>query len=375
MPLPLSLLSPIPLSDPHLFSRSPVMVVQANNHAASTTTTAAAARADADAVDDHHHHHNTHQFSQQPPSSSLSDHLTTPTCSGTTSASDLRRGLIVQNNTVAAVMGFEDSKGAQISNDDASKASVTPTRGATAVQQNNNNGRTLSCSDTKQEQVGRWFDGDKAIPPKKRRGMGFNCFVDNSSTIIDDKEKETMMTTRMMVKWKTDNEEETKDMEIGKGSEEVAVVVAAAVSAKKGNLKRGNTIMEGSRCSRVNGRGWRCCQPTLVGYSLCEHHLGKGRLRSMTSSSSARARSSKKKATKLALGRDEEEEEEEEESGAVDSEKKLERMSSLGNKRVKLGVVKARSLSSLLGQTNTMNMVADHANMQLHENINNLDPQ
>ena len=40
--------------------------------------------------------------------------------------------------------------------------------------------------------------------------------------------------------------------------------------------------MEGSRCSRVNGRGWRCCQQTLVGYSLCEHHLGKGRLRSMT---------------------------------------------------------------------------------------------
>lgn len=39
-------------------------------------------------------------------------------------------------------------------------------------------------------------------------------------------------------------------------------------------------LMEGSRCSRVNGRGWRCSQPTLVGYSLCEHHLGKGRQRS-----------------------------------------------------------------------------------------------
>ncbi|KAI4365437.1 hypothetical protein MLD38_021421 [Melastoma candidum] len=41
--------------------------------------------------------------------------------------------------------------------------------------------------------------------------------------------------------------------------------------------------MEGSRCSRVNGRGWRCGRQTLVGYSLCEHHLGKGRLRSTTS--------------------------------------------------------------------------------------------
>lgn len=38
-------------------------------------------------------------------------------------------------------------------------------------------------------------------------------------------------------------------------------------------------LVAGSRCSRINGRGWRCSQPTLVGYSLCEHHLGKGRLR------------------------------------------------------------------------------------------------
>lgn len=49
----------------------------------------------------------------------------------------------------------------------------------------------------------------------------------------------------------------------------------AAGGAKK---RRGPAVlMEGSRCSRVNGRGWRCSQPTLVGYSLCEHHLGKGR--------------------------------------------------------------------------------------------------
>uniref|UniRef100_A0A0A9G205 WRC domain-containing protein n=1 Tax=Arundo donax TaxID=35708 RepID=A0A0A9G205_ARUDO len=39
-------------------------------------------------------------------------------------------------------------------------------------------------------------------------------------------------------------------------------------------------LLEGSRCSRMNGRGWRCSQPTLVGYALCEHHLGKGRMRS-----------------------------------------------------------------------------------------------
>ncbi|CAM0147351.1 unnamed protein product [Urochloa decumbens] len=38
-------------------------------------------------------------------------------------------------------------------------------------------------------------------------------------------------------------------------------------------------LLEGSRCSRKNGRGWRCSQPTMVGYALCQYHLGKGRMR------------------------------------------------------------------------------------------------
>ncbi|GJN22432.1 hypothetical protein PR202_gb09992 [Eleusine coracana subsp. coracana] len=48
-------------------------------------------------------------------------------------------------------------------------------------------------------------------------------------------------------------------------------------------------LLEGSRCSRVNGRGWRCSQPTLVGYSLCEHHLGKGRMRAAAAAGRASA--------------------------------------------------------------------------------------
>lgn len=44
-----------------------------------------------------------------------------------------------------------------------------------------------------------------------------------------------------------------------------------------------NNEAEGSQCRRRNGRGWRCSQRTLVGYSLCEHHLGKGRLKSVNS--------------------------------------------------------------------------------------------
>uniref|UniRef100_A0ACD5YUY9 Uncharacterized protein n=1 Tax=Avena sativa TaxID=4498 RepID=A0ACD5YUY9_AVESA len=67
----------------------------------------------------------------------------------------------------------------------------------------------------------------------------------------------------------------------------------AAVHGKQGIKSDGPkrrrspaVLLEGSRCSRVNGRGWRCSQPTLVGYSLCEHHLGKGRQQSRSAANS-----------------------------------------------------------------------------------------
>ena len=91
-------------------------------------------------------------------------------------------------------------------------------------------------------------------------------------------------------------------------------------SNNSGKIKRRApaVLMEGSRCSRVNGRGWRCSQQTLIGYSLCEHHLGKGRLRSI---SSVRVRSS----NNVGTGKPK-------------------------KKEVKVGVVKARSMSSLLDE-------------------------
>jgi len=48
-------------------------------------------------------------------------------------------------------------------------------------------------------------------------------------------------------------------------------------------------LLEGSRCSRKNGRGWRCSQPTMVGYALCQYHLGKGRMRSAAAAAAARS--------------------------------------------------------------------------------------
>ncbi|XP_023547034.1 growth-regulating factor 9-like [Cucurbita pepo subsp. pepo] len=107
---------------------------------------------------------------------------------------------------------------------------------------------------------------------------------------------------------------------------------------------RGGALMEGSRCSRVNGRGWRCCQQTLVGYSLCEHHLGKGRLRSMNS---VRSRSSP--ATVV---------EKEDNKKPSPSPSPRPPLTLTSKKRTKLGVVKARSISSLLGQPDGVMAVA-----------------
>ncbi|PAN25252.1 hypothetical protein PAHAL_4G286800 [Panicum hallii] len=78
------------------------------------------------------------------------------------------------------------------------------------------------------------------------------------------------------------------------GALQLALVPAVAVSGSNGGggakKRRGPAVLlEGSRCSRVNGRGWRCSQPTLVGYSLCEHHLGKGRMRSAAAAAAAAA--------------------------------------------------------------------------------------
>ncbi|KNA24757.1 hypothetical protein SOVF_012940 [Spinacia oleracea] len=315
-----------------------------------------------------------------PPSS---DHFTTPP---SWPSSDLHQHRRLDNTNVGATR-FEDVEGVQISSTAPILHQVSPTTRAAGASENNNNGRLLFLSNNK-DRVGRWCDGDKAIPLKKRRGFGFGfgfgfnntTFAENSSTIIttdedgDDTTTTSTITEMIIMKCNdiNDDADEKQDAVVVAPPPPPGPAAAAAASVKKGNGKRGNTILEGSRCSRVNGRGWRCCQPTLVGYSLCEHHLGKGRLRSM-SSASAKSRSSKNKkkshstTTEFAIGRDEERSHHTVDD--VREKKKLERMNSFGNKRVKLGVVKARSLSSLLGQTN------NHASMQQHENISNLDYQ
>ncbi|RWW51827.1 hypothetical protein BHE74_00041787 [Ensete ventricosum] len=130
----------------------------------------------------------------------------------------------------------------------------------------------------------------------------------------------------------------------------VAVVRSGNGTISSGKRRRSPAVlMEGSRCSRVNGRGWRCCQQTLVGYSLCEHHLGKGRLRSM---SSVRGQLGTSKPKWSANGRNgvvpsTSPEQRRQHPPAVAADNGMQKM----EETKKIGMVKARSISSLLDNT------------------------
>nr|GMD44319.1 WRC protein [Ipomoea batatas] len=203
--------------------------------------------------------------------------------------------------------------------------------------------------------------GEREVPLKKRRGNGFEKYVVGKET--------TKKPPKMKSKTNKKCVQES-------GDHGAAAAAAGGGGDNNGRYdavkksKRGSEIVEGSRCSRVNGRGWRCCQQTLVGYSLCEHHLGKGRLRSVnavknrqmgeftnaetkphnTEESAETSWDSSKEKPLLLLENSEDDD---------DDNNEREKPSSGAKKRVKLGMVKARSISSLLGQTD--NLVATKA--------------
>ncbi|KAF5473369.1 hypothetical protein F2P56_009984 [Juglans regia] len=211
-----------------------------------------------------------------------------------------------------------------------------------------------------------WCDGEKSFPPKKRRSSFERSRSREDAMMERDKIK---MKTKMKTEMISSNKcaQQINNEELGEEKETKARGLEST-GAKKLRA-RGGALMEGSRCSRVNGRGWRCCQQTLVGYSLCEHHLGKGRLRSMTS---LRSRSLAGSNTLTALKRDESEPLSTTSSSLLENELKDSVLDNGGEdedenkplmftkKRMKLGMVKARSISSLLGQTNNGTVVADH---------------
>ncbi|KAK3030804.1 hypothetical protein RJ639_037185 [Escallonia herrerae] len=209
-------------------------------------------------------------------------------------------------------------------------------------------GSGLLLSPSASHQVlGEWGEGSKAGPLKKRRRRSFQRGL---------QEEEAVRKMKARVKNK-EYKQPSGDEEEDEKKESIQGGLGSTTSAKKG--KRGSVLKEGSRCSRVNGRGWRCCQQTLVGYFLCEHHLGKGRLRSMTrarngamadcSTAAAEVEPAHvQREEKLVLGdcdNDQNQAHEHHHHNDKEDKKSL----TVTKKRMKLGVVKARSMSSLLG--------------------------
>ncbi|CAK7342322.1 unnamed protein product [Dovyalis caffra] len=328
VPLPLSSLSPVPLSDPQ-FSRDPVVQLQLHNNPLQNLPQEPQRFA---------------CFDSQP-----SDQPNQP-IGGGSNGQDCSDGAgAPQENKI---MLEKDERGREGERShDTRKGSFMGAEIETV---------NLTPSSSSRQGVRRWGEGEKAFPLKKRRGS-FERRSDDDEVIMEkDKKMKTKM-NKKCVQQKANNKEEVESKEIIKEGVDVTTNNAADSVKKKA---RGGALMEGSRCSRVNGRGWRCCQQTLVGYSLCEHHLGKGRLRSMTSvRSRSMARTAPKKAAEpkplssssLSLeekerkllspddtkldGHDPDEDED-------DKQKPL----MIAKKKVKLGIVKARSISSLLGQ-------------------------
>ncbi|KAK1397684.1 Growth-regulating factor [Heracleum sosnowskyi] len=239
----------------------------------------------------------------------------------------------------------------------------------------------------------RWFD-EKV--PLKRKGQETMLMLEE-----EEKKMKPKMKSKANKKCTSTSGMQQSHSEQGKVGTDDSSSTPNNNSVKKMN-KRGGALMEGSRCSRVNGRGWRCCQQTLVGYSLCEHHLGKGRLRSISnvkartkaptvvattiapqvdttntttndiptndnlssknvlvSSSVVQPPVGDRKDTMLLDGScydDDDDEEDEDENEDEDDDdyngEETNKAVVVKKKRMKLGMVKARSLSSLLNQTN-----------------------
>ncbi|KAK9290952.1 hypothetical protein L1049_009132 [Liquidambar formosana] len=342
VPFPLSSLLPTPLSDLRL-NRSPVVQQQHNHHEEILTHPKANLSLGEDGKATHVHLQPSDQPNQTLPPIG--------TCEAQKEKEEEEKKKHCLELMVQREEGEEEDKRGR--KEEEEKKSNDTRKGSVLGAETGTEVLPLSSSS---HQVGRWFEGEKAFPLKKRRGS-FNRRANEETIVEKEKKMKTKMKTKMNKKYaqQKDSEEAEKETKEGLGHNNN--------SAKK--RARGGALMEGSRCSRVNGRGWRCCQQTLVGYSLCEHHLGKGRLRSMTSVRSRAMAAPKKDDTKLLSSSSSslivEKQPDHMLSNDDDNDEDEKKPLMIAKKRMKIGMVKARSLSSLLGQTNNAVAVADNS--------------
>ncbi|RZS24215.1 hypothetical protein BHM03_00057269 [Ensete ventricosum] len=211
--------------------------------------------------------------------------------------------------------------------------------------------------------LGRVQVGDTAFLTKEKRGGNdYGCGNRGSEDKLEEKPKKRRRGGKAKMRNSSVDNSACSRVNGSDHAGRESEVKEEEEEPMNGNVPNGKkrrspaVLMEGSRCSRVNGRGWRCCQQTLVGYSLCEHHLGKGRLRSMTSVrgqlGTTTARSERSSGGTTTIPPEEEEKlwPQQYNAGEIKMEEDNEKTSTL--KRKKVGMVKARTISSLLDQTN-----------------------
>ncbi|KAK8563307.1 hypothetical protein V6N13_007729 [Hibiscus sabdariffa] len=354
VPLPFSSISPVPLSSDPNFNRPPMAVVQLPLRQQQLPPPPPPPTTPF-CFDPHHpseSDHPNHSIGQPLPTQALDSSA----FHGTTTHGGEQLMKTKQDYSVLKPGGGGEEEKQQQQKNDSGKTSVLGEELGTQL---------LSQSSSSQHQaVGRWGEGEKPFPLKKRRGSAQGD-VDDTIMAKNAYNKRAVKSNAGKMKTKLNMklvQQRSNDEQVMNESNGVDDVDNPSGAKKRG---RGGALMEGSRCSRVNGRGWRCCQQTLVGYSLCEHHLGKGRLRSITS---VRSRAKEERQANNAadhqawtlsnsssssqpLGK---------QTKGESGEKGKPLM--IAKKRVKLGMVKARSISSLLGQDDNASAEADDNN-------------
>lgn len=111
---------------------------------------------------------------------------------------------------------------------------------------------------------------------------------------------------------------------------------------RRDNMDRGKTVKveeDTMRCGRTDGRKWRCSRRRVEGYSMCEHHL-------LIRSARYRSENSKRETDDEEEGDDEKREE-----GRFG---KCENEDGNNNNNKRKGAVKARSINSLLRDTDPL---------------------
>lgn len=112
------------------------------------------------------------------------------------------------------------------------------------------------------------------LPLKKRKMASMSSNVDRQDQSDAGKDHEAMISDSML-----------------------SPCILARAARRRGRRRSAvGVFMQGpSRCSRYNGRGWRCSRLTTSGHALCEYHLEKARTRSNTNHFNGRGLGNKSK--------------------------------------------------------------------------------